>query len=96
MKFRPTKKREKTPLPSREKIVPPPTQWPKGRGKMPENSLSEDAVELELEAGNGKWYSYLGKQLGNITTVEHAPQLVRNALKLRYNEVHGSTVFFFL
>ena len=62
---------------------------------MPENSLSEDAVELELEAGNGKWYSYLGKQLGNITTVEHAPQLVRNALKLRYNEVHGSTVFFF-
>lgn len=53
-------------------------------------------MELELEAGNGKWYSYLGKQLGNITTVEHAPQLVRNALKLRYNEVHGSTVFFFL
>ena len=52
-------------------------------------------MELELEAGNGKWYSYLGKQLGNITTVEHAPQLVRNALKLRYNEVHGSTVFFF-
>lgn len=52
-------------------------------------------MELELEAGNGKWYSYLGKQLGNITTVEHAPQLVRNALKLRYNEVHGSTVFCF-
>ena len=38
MKFRPTKKREKTPLPSREQILTPPTQWPKGRGKMPENS----------------------------------------------------------